>query len=270
METVHTPKYPVQTLEKSLEILELLSRCTEHDKNGMAIGRISQKLGIGKSTVHRILDTLIKHKYVEKMRERGMYRLGWGAYALGCAAKAQHSVMSLDFYELDELCEKHKESVSIGVISKNMVVVVYKQVPDASLVVNRYIGEQEPVYATALGKVLISEYKGQKLRNLMDSIEFRPYTSHTISSSQEFSSHLEIVKKQQFALDEEEFAVGLTCVACPIRDGTGEIVAALSVSGPTVRLNYNKIVSVREDLQRICSRFSQQLGEIGEEGNAQD
>jgi len=256
---MHNPKYPVQTLEKSLEILGLLGRCTENNKNGMAIGELSRKLGIGKSTVHRILDTLMKYRYVEKMGERGTYRLGWGLYAIGCAAKAQHGVMSLDFFELDEICEKHRESVSVGIISKNAVVIVYKCVPDAPLIVNRYIGEQEPVYATALGKVLVSEYKGQKLKALMDSIDFRPYTTHTIASAKDFSTHLEQVREQHFALDEEEFALGLTCVACPVRDDTGEIVAPISVSGRTVRVNYKKIVSVREDLQSVCSRLTKQL-----------
>lgn len=126
MENTHTPKYPVQSLEKALDIMNLLAMNAEQNSNGISIGEISKKLSIGKSTVHRLLDTLLVYRFVEKTDHHGTYRLGWGVYQIGCAARDQHSIFTLDFSALDEICDKYNESVNIGISRKNNVVIVHK------------------------------------------------------------------------------------------------------------------------------------------------
>ncbi len=261
--TTHIPKYPVQTLEKSLDIIDLLSK--NGARHPLGISDISRSLGLGKSTVHRILDTLVAAKYIEKC-PRG-YRLGWRLFEIGNKVPLQHDLYSFDYEILQDLCDEFCEAVNFGVRDEKDVVIVSKVDPETRLKVNRQIGTREPLHATSLGKVLISELPDEEINKLLGSTTFEAYTPGTITTLDGLKVELEKVRAQGFAIDNEELFHGLVCIAMPIRDYNNKIVAALSVSGPSFRMNFSKLTSVKTKLQQVSNELSNYMGAAIKEKN---
>lgn len=250
MET--TPKYPVHTLSKALDVIEVLSKDTSN--RGFGISELSKMLGIGKSTIHRILETLMQYKYVEKNTETSRYRLGWGIYSIGQCVPRQNQLFTVDNNLLIELNKTCGETVNLAILANREVVVTSKI--SASDGTNIYIntGDRETLYATALGKVLVSEMEPSMILSLvrepMDQL-----TPHTINSVAAFMKQLSQVKELGYAVDDEEYCIGLYCIAMPVRDYTNKIVAAISVSTPKNRINDAKKDLILHTLHTTCARF---------------
>lgn len=252
---VSGPKYPVQTLEKALEVIELLKN---GPNEGMRIKELSDRLDMGKSTVHRILDTLTAYRYVEKTAEGSRYRLSWKLFELGNVVPRQRNFENIDMKILRDLCEKHKETVNLGIRVNQTLIIISKADPQqVTIKAGLYVGEQEPLHATALGKVLIS---GLNIRELFKGRTLEQYTANTITSLEVLEEHLKTVREQGYAIDDEEYSMGLVCIAMPVRNHEGETVAALSISGPAFRFNFNKILNIREELKIACDRLSAHFG----------
>lgn len=256
--TTHIPKYPVQTLEKALDIINLLSK--SGSKQPLGISEISRSLGLGKSTVHRILDTLVAYKYIEKCPRSHGYRLGWGLFEIGNMVPLKHDLYSFDYEILQDLCDEFCEAVNFGVRDGKDVVIVSKVDPETRLKVNRQIGTREPLHATSLGKVLISELKDEELEELLGKGNFEIYTPSTINTLDSLKAELQKVREQGFAIDNEELFHGLVCIAMPIRDYNNKIVAAISVSGPSFRMNFNKLTNIKSKLQHVSKELSDYMG----------
>ncbi len=255
----HIARYPVLTLEKALSILQLMaSRANAHE--GMRISDIDEQLKLGKSTIHRILDTLAEYDFVTKSESSGRYSLGWGLFSIGSAVARQLSPETLDYAALKELEGRHQETVNFGIRVNAEVMVVYQSEPDITLKANRYVGQREPLHATAMGKLLICEEDGKSLSRLMDEIDFVKYTDKTVVSRKQLLEELQKVRRRGFAFDNEEFCLGLTCLAFPVRDHSGRIAGSVSISGPTVRFGQERMMELREDMQKASLSLSKQLG----------
>lgn len=249
------PKYPVLTLEKALGIIDLLK---DGPVTGLRLKDISERLNIGKSTAHRMLNTLLSLGYVERGSARGKYRLGWKLYEVGNVVPRQHNLDTIDLNVLRNLCEKFGETVNLGIrINRNLVIVYRTDPVQATIRASLNIGEQEPLHVTALGKVLISELC---IRELFGDEPLPQYTSRSITSLDKLESHLETVRGQGYAIDDEEYSTGLFCIAAPVRNYNGQITAALSISGPVFRLNFNKVMGIKEELLSTCTRLSRHFG----------
>lgn len=252
------PKYPVQTLEKSIEVIEVLA--TDGFNGGLGISELSNKLGIGKSTIHRILDTLLAYNFVEKCPESSKYRLGWKLFEVGNLVPQQRNLSNIDIGILQELCNKYQETVNLGVRVKDKVVVISRMEPKSSLIASHQIGSHEPLHATSMGKALICEFNREELSEILGDEPFETYTRNTITSMDQLVNELEKIKSQNYSIDDEELCAGLSCISMPVRNFTNEIVAAISVSGPTTRLNFSKIMSIREGLEAATTKLSTYLG----------
>jgi DNA-binding IclR family transcriptional regulator len=250
-----TPKYPVQTLEKALDIIDILKSAPSE---GLRIKELSDSLSMGKSTVHRILDTLVAYRYVEKGPEGNRYRLSWKMFEIGNTIPRQRNLDSIDLSILRDLCEKFKETVNLGIrVNSTLVIVSKAEAQQVAIRAGLYVGEQEPLHVTALGKVLLSELN---VRELFGDKPLVQFTSKTITTLDELEKHLKLVREQGYAIDDEEYSTGLFCIAMPVRDYKSEIVAALSISGPIFRLNFSKVLSIKEELQAACEKLSLHFG----------
>lgn len=253
----HKPKYPVQTLEKALEIIEVMYK---EGGGGLGISELDNKLGIGKSTIHRILDTLMAYSYVEKCDESTKYRLSWKFFEIGNLIPQQRNLSNLNMEALQDLCNKYEETVNLGVRVDDSVVIISRIDPKSTLVANVPIGTREPLHATGMGKVIISELSREELIKIFGTNPLKSCTPNTITSLDELAVQLEKIREQGYSIDDQEFYPGLSCIAMPIRNYKKEIVAAISVSGPSIRLNFTKIMNIKKDLETTCSILSTYLG----------
>ncbi len=253
------PNYPVLTLVKALEVIDILSK--EPNKRGLGISELSRQLNMGKSTVHRIIDTLAYFKYVEKNDETDKYKLSWGLFYVGQVVPEQNQLSNINYQILEELSLQTGETVNLGVRSGDESVIIYQYDSKTNLRAGHHVGGREPLHATALGKILIGNFDRDALVKILGDQAFPIYTPNTIKDMDELIMQIEKVKLQGYAVDEEEYCLGLRCIAMPLKNYTGEIVAAVSVSAPSIRMSDDKLFETKEALDLACKNISKFLGE---------
>ncbi len=260
--TQHAPRYPVQTIDKALEVIEILSE--DGFQEGLGVSELSTKLNIGKSTVHRIVDTLTARNYIEQCQDTKKYRLGWRLFEIGNVIPQQRNLYNFDISILQDLCNRYQETVNLGVRVDDSVVTISKVTAKGSLIANLQIGARESLHGTAMGKALISEMTKEEVVKIFGDRKLEAYTTATITDIDELMDELRRIRKQGFSVDDEEFSAGLTCLAMPVRDFNNEIVAAISVSGASIRQTYSKIEDIKSGLKEATDKLSYFLGWQGE------
>lgn len=253
-----TARYPVQTVEKALEVFNLLSK--DQYREGISISELSKELELGKSTVHRVLETMVEKNYINQSEETKKYQLSWKLFEVGNVIPRQRNLYRVDNRILQDLCDASQETVNLGVRVKDSVVTIFKTSPKTSLIANLQIGAREPLHATAMGKALISEMTREEVIIILGEGIYENFTSNTITTIDNLMTELEKIRRQGYSVDDEEVCAGLTCVAMPVRDFKNEIVAAVSVSGASIRMTFNKIQEIQQDLQEATDKLSTFLG----------
>jgi len=255
----YVPKYPVQTLEKSMDVL--LYMVNHPSAEGNTITEISEGTGISKSGVHRILDTYLSYRVVEKLESAQTYRLGWGLYELGLAVPSTNSLLSTNYTDvMSGLCSSLSETVNLGIRSDNEVVIIYRREPESRLHASTTIGDLQPLHTTGLGKIYMSEFSNQEVQKYYDTHEIVQMTENSIMTADAMIAELAKVRKQGYAMDCCEFEPDLVCIAMPIWDYTGKIAAAMSVSGHTSHMTEEKIDQTIAELRRAVLKVSLSLG----------
>jgi IclR family KDG regulon transcriptional repressor len=254
------PKYPVTTVIKAIEILNYLAK--DAGNRGIGISEFGRELGMGKSTVHRLLDTLQYYGYIDKNEETNRYRLGWQLYSLGQVVPLQNQIFNLDQSHLIELNKRTGETVNLGILQRNETVIISKiEGTNEAFRVNIQPVEHEAVHATGLGKILISEMSNDEIRALLGNTQpLKQFTEFTITDLDHLLQEIESVRAQGYAVDDQEYGLGLYCMARPVRDYTKKIIAAVSVSMPYVRVNAQVRENALEAMAECCSKISRDLG----------
>lgn len=257
----YQPKYPVQTVSKALDILYYLK--SNVGTEGISISELSEQLSLGKSNVHRILDTLLAYEFVEKTNDTS-YKLGWGIFEFSHAVLKQHALDPVTYAPLlDQLCREFSETVNLGFTSKNESVTLYKSEPNQRIRANVQVGAREPLYCTSLGKLFLSQLTDEMLKEYFEMTPITQYTPNTITSYDALVSELNQIRAQGFSRDNEELCAGMICIGAPIRDYTGKIAYAVSLSGPSERMTEEKQQKILPKLKEVCASLSSFLGYSG-------
>jgi IclR family KDG regulon transcriptional repressor len=205
------------------------------------VTELSHRLELHKNNVFRLLATLEEQGYVEQCAQTERYRLGRACLALGQAFSETRSLVRFARPLLARLCDDLNETAHLGVLSGHDVVHLAAK-PARQLVASAMrTGQRLPAHCTALGKVLLAGKSAAALAQL-DKERVRTgrlvaLTPATIVDREKFFEHLRAVGSQGWALDLEECATGLCCVAAPVHDAAGAVVAALSLSAPVFRVS---------------------------------
>lgn len=260
MDELHyKPKYPVHTLGKALDILAYLKNNISAE--GVSIIELSENLDLGKSSVHRMLDTLLAYNFVEKSNNGSSYRLGWGLFDAGNAVPKQHTLNNSNYIHLlEKLCNDVSETINLGIVNHNEVVIIYKIEPNVRIRANVQIGGREPLYATSLGKLFMCNFTHKEIENYYQTHIIKKLTANTIVSADEMILETTKIKSQGFSIDNKELFEDLMCISMPIKDFNGKIVAAISISGPAERLEGSKIEAIRPNLKKVCEELSEYMG----------
>ena len=176
------PKYPVKTVTKAIEIINYLAQDTGN--RGIGVSELSRVLGMGKSTVHRLLDTLSFYGYVEQDGETNQYRLGWELYKIGQVVPQQNQLLNLNPGYILELSRKTRATVNLGILKRGEILIISKiEGAYDSTHISVRPGEYEAIHATGMGKVMISEMDEEEIWGLFGGREtLIPYTPNTITS----------------------------------------------------------------------------------------
>ncbi|MCL4542551.1 MAG: IclR family transcriptional regulator [Deltaproteobacteria bacterium] len=252
--------YIIKTVLNSLELLEAF----KGEKPELGVSELSKILNLHKNKIFRLLATLEYVGYVEQDPFTENYRLGLKSLELGQSFIHHLRLLSIAKPVLSELVGKIKESAYVGVIRGKSV--IYLDIVEAEQVlkVASRVGNMLPIYATAIGKSQIAfEPKDSVERLLPDKLN--SFTKNTITDRENLFKELEKIKKQGYAIDNEELDEGIICVGAPLRDYTTHIIGAISVSAPIIRTSPEKLKNLIIPLTiKASSAISGKLGyEIG-------
>ena len=205
----YVPKYPVQTLGKALDILNYIK--DNPSSEGISLTEISSALGIGKSGVHRLLDTLIAYDFVEKINSTSpAYRLGWGLFNAGNAVPKQHTLNGSSYTPIvEKLCNTFGETTNIGIMNNYETIIICKMEPARMLRTNTQVGEREPLYATALGKLFLSDFSTEEIDAYLEKTQLSKMAANTITNVDSLKLELDKIRSQNYAVDNEEFVDGM-------------------------------------------------------------
>jgi DNA-binding IclR family transcriptional regulator len=250
--TVDVP-VTVQSVERAVTILEILARTGE-----AGVTELACEIGVHKSTAFRLVSTLEQRGLVEQSVHRGKYQLGVGILRLAGATTARLDVVQ----EARPICRKLSadtgETVNIAVLSDRSALYLDQFAGASALQPHNWVGQHIPLHATSNGKVLLSGLDDGEVARLLPTLS--AYTDTTITSRRKLSRELERVRTQGYALAVDELEVGLAALAAPIRNAHGDVIASLSLSGPTFRLVDSRIQELLPPLVDAAAEVSHRLG----------
>jgi DNA-binding IclR family transcriptional regulator len=244
---------PVQSVDRALTILEALARA------GVAgVTEVAAELDVHKSTAFRLMSTLESHDLVEQTGDRGKYRLGVGVLRLAGATTARLDVVQ----EARQICRRLAattgETVNLAVLSGHSALYLDQVAGSSALQSHNWVGQHIPLHATSNGKILLSELDDTRLQQLLGSLA--GYTDRTITRKAPLLQELAEVRQRGYAVAVDELEQGLTAVAAPIRNAHGDIIASMSVSGPSFRLCGDTLETAVKELAAAATEVSFRLG----------
>ena len=243
----------VQSVDRALSILEVLARDGE-----AGVTDIAADLGVHKSTAFRLLATLEAHRLVEQDGERGRYRLGVGNLRLAGATTARLDLVQEARPVCRQLAADTGETVNITVRAETSALYLDQVAGSSALQSHNWVGQHIPLHATSNGKVLLSELDEPQLKKSVR--ELPRYTDQTVTSMAKLLADLKQVRETGYALAVDELETGLTAVAAPIRNAHGDVIASISVSGPSFRLTGDRLDRAVPLLLASALEVSHRLG----------
>lgn len=236
-------------------ILELLAK-----RGGCAsLAELSQGLGLSRSTVHGLLATM-KRRGVVAQEFNGHYALGIRLFELGTMAVSRLDLRTIAGPILQQLVDEFQETVHLVVGDGLDVVYIDKRESPRSMRIVSQVGHRLPAYCTSMGKAMLAFKPKEELEELLARAELQPWTQNTITDKEQLKAHLQEVRRRGYALDNEESFDGLRCVGAPIRDHSTQVIAALSIAGPSVRLESDRIKEIIPAVVEAAAEISHQLG----------
>lgn len=221
-----------RTSSTAANALRLLTLLADYPR-GAGVTELASRLGVGKSNVHLLLATLVAEGFASV--HSGRYRLGFGVVRLAGAVDAREPFGGENLVQLKRLALRTGESVSVAVVSGRDAVIVERIESTERLRAEIRVGTAMPLFASASGKLLLAYSHPALVDEMYQGEELPHSTERAFTTKSELKRALDEVRGHGYATSEDEFTVGVTAIAAPIRDFTGEVVAALSVAGPTPR-----------------------------------
>ena len=256
-------RYNIRVLDRAIHVLSALSDGKLH-----TLTHLSEEVGLNSSTAFRILSTLHYHNYVERHEQTGGYKLGLACLELARAYSESSDIRVTALPDLEALRDDTKETVHLAVFDRHEVVYLDK-LPGlhAIGIMSSQIGRRAPAYCTGLGKALLAYQDVEEVKAHFERNGFRRFTDTTIQSVEELAQQLEQIRQRGYSFDFGEHEPEVRCIAAPVFDINGRAIAAISVSGPSSRLDL--LEENRELIARIWESAHSISAKLGYHGNSQ-
>ena len=238
----------INSIDRCLSIVDILS----HHPNGMKLSEISKELGLNNSTTHHILQTLLPHDYVSQESETKKYSLGFRFLEISRRILDNIDIRKIANSHLQTLHDECREAVHLAILRNAKVIYIDKIDTKVQVSLATYIGFTTDAHAAAGGKILLADLPEERVRSLFGNSTLKIYGKNTIRKIDDLLVELRSVRRQGFAIDDEEYYEGIRCVAAPIQAG-GKTIASISVTG--------SIFTVTPE--RVKSELIQQVVETG-------
>jgi len=247
--------YKVQALDRAFAILDLLG---ESD-TPQGLAQVASLLQLHKSTAHRFLMVLERHRMVERTTN-GKFRLGLRLFDLGNRAIDQYDLRDRAQPHLRRLVAETEETAHLGILEGSHVIYIDKIEPARSVRMITRIGASNPIHCTSVGKAILAFLPEERIAEVLCSTRYERFTDRTIATAEALRVEIEKTRRRGYAVDDEELEEGLRCIAVPVLDAQRMPVAAVSVSGPSFRVTAQKLPSIANHLLQCVRRISADMG----------
>jgi len=248
----------LSSIDKAILVLETL--CIEGSE-GISLKELSEKLGLHKSTVHRILDTFKNHSLARQEEDNNEYRPGLRIMELGEQALEGVDIRKEAHDELRELSNQLNEVVHLGIIEDGQVVYLDKfNPPQRAFQIYSSIGKRAPVHCTGLGKAILASLPDKEAENIIRKNGLQKFTPQTITSKSEFREELGQIREQGYAFDNKEHEEEVRCIAVPIHNHNREVKAAISVTAPSFRVELGDLEDYASEVKETARLISKKMG----------
>jgi len=261
IETSEGQSEAVNAVVRTMALLELLA---QNPKSGLT--ELSKMIGISKSTVFRFLNTLCDLGYVYKDPYTERFELSFKLQGLATSSSTEMDIKKFALPSMEQLAQETGETIHLGAMEQGHLVYLHKIESQKALRVvamQSAVGKSAPLYCTGVGKALMAWQDQEFLDRYLQETVFNVFTSNTIHDRLEMAAELHRIHSQGYAIDNEEHEVGVRCVAAPIFTMNGKVAAAMSISGPSVRMTASRMTDLSTLIVEICHTISQLLGAQG-------
>jgi DNA-binding IclR family transcriptional regulator len=254
-ETTPQGAYKIQALDRAFAILDLLGE----SETPLGLAQVATSLQMHKSTAHRFLMVLEKHRMVERTAG-GKFRLGLRLFDFGSRAIEKFDLRERAQPHLRRLVNETEETAHLCILEGAHVVYIDKIEPARAVRMITRIGASNPVHCTSVGKAMLAFLPEERLTEILSRLRFERFTNRTVTTVEALRAEIEKTRRRGYAVDDEEFEEGLRCIAVPILDAQRLPVAAVSVSGPSFRVTAQKLPSIANHLLQCVRSISVDMG----------
>ncbi len=247
--------YQVRALVRGLAVL----RCFTPARSRYSVGELSREVNVPKGTLTRLLDGLCTAGFLERDAD-GTYTLGITAFEVGSAYLATLDFSQSGRVALEGLARACNETASLGVLSKTEVVYIAIEHAQREIGIQSQVGTRHPTHCTALGKVLLAALPDDEAAALVETMDLPGLTAHTITTPSALLAELRQVRARGYAIDNEERAYGIKCIAAPIHDYRGKTLGAISASGPAFRVSADTLPGLIAAVMEAAAAASRRQG----------
>lgn len=236
-----------------------LTKAFSEGEYEMGISALAARLGLAKSTVHRLATTLVEYDILEQNRETGKYRLGLALFELGTLVRRKMDVMSEAQAQIHALADLSGETVQLAILDHLSVLYIRIRESRQAVRMSTGLGSRAPAHCTSVGKALLAYQAPEVIQQVIDN-GLQRYTPNTITEGPRLLEELASVRQKGYAIDDEEIESGLRCVAAPIRNHSGRVVAAISVAAPVQRMTKKNLQTTVPSVVAAAEAISRRLG----------
>jgi IclR family acetate operon transcriptional repressor len=246
----------VQSLTRALKLLNVLAASDQ----GLTLSEIAQASGLAVSTTHRLLSTLQSENFVRFDQERGLWMIGVQSFIVGSAFLRSRDLTGIARPVMRQLMERSGETVNLAVEDRGEAIYIAQIECRKTMRAIARPGGRAPMHASGVGKALLAAMPDEEVDHIIALLGLPAATERTISDPAQLRADLRLIRKRGFAIDDEENAVGLRCIAAAILDETGRPAAALSLSGPTARIGDELLEPLSEAVRAAAGQVTEAIG----------
>ncbi|HXH03895.1 MAG TPA: IclR family transcriptional regulator C-terminal domain-containing protein [Candidatus Competibacteraceae bacterium] len=245
-----------QSLSRGLQLLERLAEA----RHGISLVDLAQQVGMAPSTTHRLLTTLEQAGFIQQDEELGRWFVGVKAFTLGNAFLDHCDFVARARPYMHRLMEQAGETVNLAVLDGNEAVFLAQVECREMMRMIVKLGSRAPLHASGVGKALLATMSEEDIAAVLHRRGLPRYTDNTITTPGELREELARIRRQGFARDDEEHAVGLRCMAATLHDHQGKALAAISLSGPRARIPDDRMLALGAMVAATAGEITAALG----------
>lgn len=249
---------PVQSLERGLSVLEAVAQ--EHGY--LSLNELVERVDLDRSCVFRLANTLVQRGFLIQSPRSREYSLGSAVLELMGHMQQSKPLLGIARRYLESLAEQTGETAHLSVLKNDVAVSIDHQLTGQLVGVGASMGRAEPLHCSAVGKALIADMDKDDLKDLFESEKLPARTEQTIRTVSKLFDQCQSVMEKGYAVDDQEYAIGVRCVAAPVRDFRKDIVAAIGISAPANRLPRKALAAVGKVVGDTAEQISKELGDI--------